>query len=190
MTTPEAPTKEDIAVLAEALSADPELAGRLLKVQAAKERGNALDEKLAALAEDNSSKLDSVRQQYLLNATPKFADVDPKKALLGFGVRHAVAFKDMVVFQIAAPTAAVLRGVEEHALKNSLRPHEQNVLSWIQVIDTTPAGGRPVDLTGFNLEARLTHLRSLPDIVLQRLSASCDEMATFLTVFMETNLGN
>ena len=190
MTDPQTPNPEAVKVLAEALASEPELAGKLMQITATKERLAALDMRIAALSEDNADAMNRGRLAFREKHAATFADVEVKKALVGWPVQHRVTIKDVFSLCIQPPKAKDMRAVEALDPSLTLRPHETMLLAWVVSLDTSAMGGPVVDLSATPLPKKLDYLRTLPELVLARLAETCADLNTYLNICLEIDLGN
>lgn len=190
MTTPETPNKEGIQILAQALASEPELASKLVAVTASKERLAALDMRIAALSEDTTEKVSQLRLAHRAKYGDEFSDIDTKKALIGFPVRHSMKIEGLMSIGLQPPSAKLSRAVEALRLDSAIQNHEAVLLGWVVEVDTTPAGGVKVPLDSLDLTKKLEFLRTVSDLLLARIAATCEDLSAYLSVCLEIDLGN
>lgn len=191
-----------------------EMEGAALKkeLEALEIRNKELSERAAALRAENTAKRQQVQDSFIDRNKERFADLDAGAALIGLGGEHAVKFNG-ATFSLAVPSGEQQRAVENFAIdpvvtkqkKNETGSVEEKIdygpvnqqevilLQWVASFTPPVVNGQPIpkrDLTKAPIHVRLEMLRSLPAPLIRRLAEECDTLNTYLSIYLERNLGN
>jgi hypothetical protein len=194
------------------LAMEMEGAALAKELQALEIRNKELNERAAALRAENTAKRQQVQDAFIERNKERFADLDAGAALIGLGGEHAVKFNG-AIFALSVPSGEQQRTVENFAIDPTVskqkkvdggtaeekvdygpvNQQEVILLQWVAAFTPPILNGQPIpkrDLTKAPLHTRLEMLRSLPAPLIRRLAEECDTLNTYLSIYLERNLGN
>lgn len=177
---------------------NPDITQKLLQCKTDTERIAQLDRQLVALQEEREEKTRQARQAFLDANTARYADVDPVRALTGAAVKHTLTVAKAAAYRIRPPVGATTHAVNQFCVEaGKLGPvsaEESVLLSWlveVQLLGKDDVEAQPAqDLTKLPIDQRLTLLRQLPVTLQNKLADECIGMQTWLSIYLDVNLGN
>lgn len=177
--------------------AHPPILEELAQITSLEAQIDALREKREALGDEAEAHRNEIRRRFREQNAKRFEDVDWKRALCGMpNVRHRVTFAGVAAYYLEQPTAqvehAVRKFVVEKAGKQDLAPvipEEQMLLAWLVGLEYL--GDNPTQpKLATDMDKKLHQIRALSAPMLIRLADECRNMATYLSVVLEEELGN
>lgn len=165
-----------------------------------------LDEKLEALQDAAREKRQALRLAYRDAHAAHFADVDPKRALVGAKCEHAISVAGAVAFFVRPPSAAALHTIDKF-IADPVAPDEadqtksldlgpvteaeRTMLAWVVGVHLlADPNAKRQELEPLAPARRLKALRGLPDNLLRRVAEECVLLQSWLNVVLEIELGN
>jgi hypothetical protein len=184
---------EPLTPAMKALADEPVTLRLLSELRDAEERVTRLRAHIESQSEEIEQLRTASRSQFRKINEKRFADVDYRKALVGAPVAHEFRVAG-ATYSLALPTAAAQHAVQAFALDDQSRPLrpitpvELQLLASLTKVALGAAAAN--DLSRAPMVDKLTMMRQLPAIVLNRLADEAQTLETWLSVVLEDELGN
>jgi hypothetical protein len=162
----------------------------------------AMTLRVAALSDTAEQKRTEARQAFKDKFTKRFAGFDVSRALAGFPTGHKTVMGG-VSYRLVVPNGESQRLVNNFVQDPTTKVAdkvvdfapvslpEQRVLAWLAGLTMASNGvEKDRDLSKEPITTRLSLLRNLPAITIEKLAGECDNLETFLSVSLELELGN
>lgn len=165
-----------------------------------------LTAKIEALGEQAQEKRRELRETFRTAHVKRFADIDPKRALIGAKTEHELSIKDVVSFYLRPPTAATTHAVDKFisepmvadpsdATKSiNLGPvgeAERMLMAWLVGVHLrADTNAKRQEVDGLPPGRRLQMLRGLPEDLIRRVAEEAGLLQSWLNVVLEIELGN
>lgn len=153
-----------------------------------------INQRIAALEPARDLAQQNMRDAYKAKHAPKYQDLDVVKALAGAAVDHAFTAKGVATFYLRPPSKAHVASLLSLSSANPpilIDTTEQLLLTWVVGVHLLAQPGTTrVDLASLPAEKRLSMLRNLPELILNRVADEADALNTYLKVVLESELGN
>lgn len=182
----------DIPTLIASLPAD--LLRKLQLAASETDRGQVLDERLAAMSAENDEKATAARTRYRDKLAGRYSEFDWKRAMAGAPAEYTFKVPGIASYYLRPPSGAKLHTIralasskaEKDAPLLPMTEDEFTVVAWATAV-ALPDGTRR-DLPTDTAE-RLTLLRGLPAATISRISEECSTLQTWMNVQLELSLG-
>ena len=169
------------------MTLSPDLTKRLEALESEALRVKLLQEQADAMTAEAVAARRTLQERFREQHQARFASFDYKMALTGAPITQRLTLGP-ATYLITPPTADTSRKVDALAKDHPMTQGEAFTVAWVTSIQ---ASGMPArDLKALKPEERLTILRNLPDIVINRIAEECNTLQAWLNTVMELELGN
>jgi hypothetical protein len=179
---------------------NPSIAELLRQAVDDEARVRVLNEQIRQLGQEMANKRKEMRSLYRTAHAERFKDFDVKKALIGGKSIHTLTIPEQVSFFLRPPSSQTRRAVEAFVPPPAKKDapaqqlpvaYETTLLCWLCGVHllADPAA-KGMDLEALPLASKLERIRSLPELLLQRVAEECEVLETWLKICLEIDLGN
>lgn len=165
-----------------------------------------LTAKIEALGEQAQEKRRELRETFRESHVRRFADIDPKRALIGAKTEHELAIKEVVSFYLRPPTAATTHAVDKFISEPNVQDPadstktvhmgpigeaERMLMAWLVGVHLkADVNAKRQEVDGLPPGRRLQMLRGLPEDLIRRVAEEAGLLQSWLNVVLEIELGN